>query len=502
MPQTPSQRSAVAPSPPAKRPAADRLGEPDTSDEESSLPVTEAAVRNAPPWLVSSILHLLVLLLLGLWAIRPQRTSVVELEAVLEEPSEDIGEQLDDRPLTIADESIDEQAMVTPDDFDVVEDPFATPPEIEITPDGLNASSDLESLLSGMALEGREAGMREALLAAYGGNGQSEAAVQRALEWLARNQRPNGSWSLRGPYTEGSIGENQSAATAMAMLAFQGAGHTHLRGQFQPNVARGLSWLLSQQDEDGNFFQEGGHNHGLYTQAQCTIALCELWAMTRDTAIREPAEKAVQYCVYAQDPSRGGWKYQPRSGADLSVTGWMLMALQSAKMGGLAVPEKTLDRVRRFLDTVAVDDGARYAYMANGPPTPSMTAEGLLCRQYLGWPRDDPRMQRGIDYIMRHLPSWKGDQRNVYYWYYATQVLHHLAGSEWDTWNAVTRDLLVAKQVTEGPEKGSWHPMTPTPDRWGSYGGRLFVTCLSVYILEVYYRHLPLYHQAQVVGAK
>ena len=28
---------------------------------------------------------------------------------------------------------------------------------------------------------------------------------------------------------------------------------------------------------------------------------------------------------------------------------------------------------------------------------------------------------------------------------------------------------------------------------WGQFGGRLYVTCLSTYILEVYYRHLPLY---------
>jgi len=357
----------------------------------------------------------------------------------------------------------------------------------------LNSASNIDAVISGMALDGRQEGMRQTLLAAYGGNAESEAAVARALRWLAKQQETNGSWSLKGPYADGSVAENRSAATAMAMLAFQGAGHTHLEGEYREVVAEGLRWLLKQQDDEGNFYREGGHNHALYTHAQCTIVLCELWAITRDTSIRRAAEDAIKYCVYSQDPRLGGWKYRPRNGSDLSVTGWMVMALQSAKMGELDVPAKTLAKVEQFLEAVSVSDGARYSYMENGPGTLSMTAEGLLCRQYLGWQREDPRMQRGVDYIMRSLPSWRADDRDVYYWYYATQVLHHLAGSEWETWNQATRDLLVEKQIKEGPEEGSWHPFIPSADRWGHYGGRLFVTCLSTYILEVYYRHLPIY---------
>ena len=31
-------------------------------------------------------------------------------------------------------------------------------------------------------------------------------------------------------------------------------------------------------------------------------------------------------------------------------------------------------------------------------------------------------------------------------------------------------------------------------DQWGQHGGRLYTTCLSIYMLEVYYRHLPIYN--------
>ena len=46
-----------------------------------------------------------------------------------------------------------------------------------------------------------------------------------------------------------------------------------------------------------------------------------------------------------------------------------------------------------------------------------------------------------------------------------------------------------------GPDKGSWDPKGKSPDAWAvrDQGGRLYVTCLSLYMLEVYYRHLPIY---------
>jgi hypothetical protein len=113
-----------------------------------------------------------------------------------------------------------------------------------------------------------------------------------------------------------------------------------------------------------------------------------------------------------------------------------------------------------------------------------------LCRQYLGWKHDDERLRRGVDYLLMN-PVNYGDQ-NVYYWYYATQVLHHMDGKDWDKWNAVMRQQVPEHQVQTGPEKGSW---SPSEDRWGVRAGRLYTTCLSIYMLEVYYRHLPLYKQ-------
>ena len=106
--------------------------------------------------------------------------------------------------------------------------------------------------------------------------------------------------------------------------------------------------------------------------------------------------------------------------------------------------------------------------MARDGATLPLTAEGLLCRQYLGWPHDDPRLNAGVDYLVANLPAW--DRRNVYYWYYATQVLHHMEGKPWRAWNDEMKVLLPTHQEKRGRERGSWDPKG---DRWGDAGGRL-----------------------------
>jgi hypothetical protein len=279
----------------------------------------------------------------------------------------------------------------------------------------------------------------------------------------------------------------------MALLALQGAGNTPQLGQFKKNVENGFKWLLEQQGDDGCFFHEGPFMHRFYTQGQCTIALCELLGMTKDSRYRGPAEKAVQYLLDTQSDA-GGWRYEPRVDSDVSVTGWIVMALQSARMAGLDVPEENLRRVERFLDRVALEGGSRYPYRQGEEIRVSMTAEALLCRQYLGWKRDDPRLIEGVTLLTQpeNLIDF-GERRDTYYWYYATQVVHHMEGEYWQRWNAVMRQVLPEQQVKQGREAGSWDPLKPTRDPWEAHGGRLYVTCLSLYMLEVYYRHLPLY---------
>jgi hypothetical protein len=360
----------------------------------------------------------------------------------------------------------------------------------------------------GDMLGGRGTG-RRGLVASGGGSDESEDAVQLGLSWLKRFQEKDGRWQLtesneKPPrYPDPGIRslKTDTGATALALLSFLGSGHTHKEGAYKKEVNAALQWLLQQQNSDGNLYDQDelGHQQSFYAHGQATIALCEAYGLTKDETLRAPAEKAIAYICASQHPVKGGWKYRPQSEGDLSVFGWQIMALQSARMAGLTVPDETLGRATAFLDLVQVDNGARYRYEAvdEFKPTPAMTAEGLLCRQYLGWPREMPAMQEGIEYITRpeHLPDWSSGKRNVYFWYYGTQTLHNVQGKAWDTWNRALLDAVVTHQVREGAQRGSWHPKLPVGahDENADKAGRLYITSLCILTLEVYYRHLPLY---------
>lgn len=467
----------------------------DDDEEQEESQVAEKAIRSAPPWLASAVVHMSILLVLGLLYLASDRDEQVYIEAVY---AEDLGEQLEEDLLQSAELDMPELEIAEPvfsKDITFAEDPFAAPPELDFSILATTSSSDIEAPSIGIALSGREKGAKAALLAAYGGTATTEGAVQLALEWLAKQQDlRTGLWSLTGPYSDGAPPgrENQTAATAMALLAFQGAGNTHKNGKYKRVVQRGVDALVRLQDKEGNCFHEGPQIQHLYSQAQATIALCELYGMTKDPKYRKPAQLALDYASRVQCPTLGGWKYSPQKDSDTSVTGWFMMALRSGQMAGLSVQSPTLDGVGRFLDRVTTD-GTFYSYMIGREPelkpVPTMTAEALLCRQYQGWDRDDIRLRKGVDFLLEN-PIDYDEHENSYYWYYATQVLHHMGGEDWDRWNAVMREVVPERQVKQGRERGSWDP---GGDRWGHIGGRLYATCLCAYMLEVYYRHLPIY---------
>jgi len=226
----------------------------------------------------------------------------------------------------------------------------------------------------------------------------------------------------------------------------------------------------------------------MYAQGLASIALCEACAMTDDSALRLDAQAAVDFICYAQNAG-GGWRYQPKQPGDVTVTGWQMMALKSGQMGGLVVPSPTLMDAAAFLDGVQQDDGAFYGYLKPGKePTP--TAVGLLVRMYSGWSHDDARLRRGVEYLSRLGPS----DDDVYFNYYATQVMHHYGGPHWERWNRQMREAVIAGQAQQGHERGSWY----VDHEYGLAGGRLYTTAMCVMILEVYYRHMPLYRQQAI----
>jgi hypothetical protein len=348
---------------------------------------------------------------------------------------------------------------------------------------------------------GRGGVSKAKLLRREGGTVHSEKAVENGVDWIIRHQRPDGSWSLsyqsqcQGAGCPGQATlESDTAATGLALLPLLGAGHIHTqKSRYQLNVRKGLEWLVDHQDATGDLFVGGAPMAYLYSHAIATMALCEAYGISHDPTLRRPAERALHFIVQAQSAETGGWRYNPGQPGDTSVFGWNIFAIRSARLAGIAVPKNVLRGCRYYLDSVASDSSkVLYSYMPGRPVTAVMTAEALLSRQYMGWPRDYPPLVKGARHIAVDLEQ--SDERNIYYWYYATQLLHNMQNQDWKRWNVRVRDGLIAMQVKgDGCDRGSWDPFLPQPDRWSRQGGRLFLTALSMLTLEVYYRYLPLY---------
>lgn len=452
---------------------------------------------------VSLTIHLAVLLLLSFvfLATRERPTLAPQLITVLP--------VVDSEPLTMVElpqENYVLPGQVTPEIHEAFEE--AKLPEIpdvdapvlgepepvadsHLTPDDgtLKAAELLQRRPSvGGGLEGRSDELRAALVGERGGTPASEEAVTKGLRWLAAHQRNNGSWHFdhRGEVCDGLCANPGTAttttgATAIALLPFLGAGHTHQQGEHREVVKRGLYYLQSRMREtpQGGDYMEGT----MYAQGLAAIALSEAYGMTKDPDLRPFAQEAIDYICYAQH-SAGGWRYFPGQPGDTTVFGWQFMALKSASLAGLEVPSPVIERAARYLDSVQTEQGANYGYLKPAKePTPS--AVGLLARMYLGWPQKQPQLEQGTAYLAELGPS----KEDMYFNYYATQVMHHYGGPEWDKWNTAMRDFLVESQAKRGHEHGSWF----FPDEHALAGGRLYTTAMCVMILEVYYRHMPLY---------
>jgi hypothetical protein len=340
---------------------------------------------------------------------------------------------------------------------------------------------------------------------------QTELAIEKGLEFLAKHQRADGSWHLE------DFGENveirsATAATALAMLSFQGAGYTHRQFKYESVCGRALKWMIQNQRPNGDLYVRtdptSDSNAWLYSHSIATLALCEAYGMTQDDSIKQNAQSAINFLIQSQDPQGGGWRYQPKIGSDTSVTGWCMMALKSAELSGLQVSQESYRGIAKWLAGSQASENQKYLYRYNWQaadtpatrhgrlPTPVMTSVGLLMRLYLGWRRDHPDMQRGTAWLVERLPvegTVQNPQRDTYYWYYATQVMFHMGGERWKSWYGSLYPMLVRTQKMNGEYAGSWEPNGQIPDAWGRFGGRLYVTTLNLLSLEVYYRHLPIY---------
>ncbi len=588
----PAQR-AEAP-PPAQRPAP-TLGEeaPDEDGEEDHLDCFLRRIidrlRAMPFWGTSALLHV-CLLVLFMHLVRsqevpaPVETSVeIVLPPLRIEPPPIPARILpigpEEKPFVPGTprENTEPFVNIKEDIEPPSPDPFGTDPrnvtDMQIAPDDRHS----DGINTAIGLEGGAAGRlgRRGSHGTPGDGGGSEAtrsSVNAALDWLVRHQSPEGNWSCRdyahmcdkaaGPCKNhpdnvdpaggagGGWKEHDIGVTALAVLAFTGAGHTHVYGakpEYREAVRKAYGYLKSAQIRgtgdpslDGAFRARESipadrsaearideDVQWMYDHAIATMAMSDLLLLSMDTiGLRHCVEEAARFCLRAQNEG-WGWRYGVKMGDnDTSVTGWMVLALKLVHIcreeNLIAAPDAE-DLARSFkgalnwIDHVTSaasgvtgykspgDAGSQLPELdkiAGGYPFSKeqscMTAVGVLCRLFAGQPRSSDIIRRGVvNSLAKHPPKWR--QRagkvpstiNFYYWYYASQAMFQYDGGLWRDWNKKLVDALIGAQrsaAKPGESRCADGSWDPI-DEWSLAGGRVYTTALGALTLEVYYRY-------------
>ena len=337
--------------------------------------------------------------------------------------------------------------------------------------------------------------------------------VLDALQWLKNHQSPDGRWDCDGYDAACKLnrcdgpGEatHDVGVSGLALMAFLGAGETHQSGECKETVKNGLRYLRDVQDSEGCFGPRTSQ-HFLYDHVCASLAMTEAYGMTGTRILKEPAQRGVGFILRARNPYLA-WRYNvPADGDnDTSVTGWMVMALKSAKMSGLDVEKQPIQDALVWVERMTEPEFGRTGYQQRGGPpartddnmakfpnskSESLTAVGLTARIFGGRDtKSDPMIDKGADLLVKCLPKWDVDAGTIdfYYWYYGSLAMFQVGGPRWNKWNEAVKTSLLDHQRKEKDrcEFGSWDPIDP----WSTDGGRVYATAINCLTMEVYYRY-------------
>lgn len=306
-----------------------------------------------------------------------------------------------------------------------------------------------------------------------------DRGVEKGLTWLKENQLEDGSFP-------GQYGET-TAVPALAGMAFLSKGYTPGLGPYGDTINRCIDYVLTYEKEKGDektgYLVRGGADK-MYSHCIATLFLSEVSGMVdpeRQQKIDEVLARALRVIVKAQQIEKsknhaGGWRYTPDAkDSDLSLTGWAVMAIRSARLNGANIPEKVVvDAVDYILKC---QKGKGFGYQAGGGEKLAMTGVGVLCLSLCGQHEHESLPKAG-----QYLLSGKenpGNQGHPYYAeYYCAQAMFQLGDDYWIEYAEAMYPRLLQKQSDDGS--------------WSNSG---YATAMSILAMTVHYRQLPVYQR-------
>jgi hypothetical protein len=315
-----------------------------------------------------------------------------------------------------------------------------------------------------------------------GGTPACEDAVLKSLRWLKSQQQDDGSWG----------GGPSAAMTGLALLAYFGHCETNASTEFGESCQKGIVYLVNLGlKNDGKMASNYTANSWCYEHAIATYALGEASTFCNNPKapipyLKEITEKAGQYIIDHQ-ADNGGWAYAyatTKGHTDTSVVGWQIQALRACSHTDIRYKgmSSCIKKGLEYLDTTQNGNGA-FGY--TGPPPADgkyagLTGVGVLCHQM--WNEGKKReVTKGLKYIKENVKfDWNTADSNLYAAYYESQAMMQSGGKDWEFYNDLIRDQLLANQNADGSWKqtvGKLHNDSP-----------VFRTALCTLMLEVYYR--------------
>ena len=301
---------------------------------------------------------------------------------------------------------------------------------------------------------------------------EARSAIDKALAYLARTQKDDGSWETSGR-------GQATACMSLAALAFMSDGHLPGRGPYGEVVQKALDFVLESAQPSG-LLEYGTPHHAMYSHGFSVLLLAEAWGTTADERIRQRLKKGVEFIVATQNP-QGGWRYQPSlADADISVTITQVVALRAAANAGITVPRKTIDAAVWYLKKCARADGG-FSYQPGSGSSGFARTGGALLSLILAGRQDMPQARRALKY----LDIQKGKEIQYFYYghYYSAQAVHLTSERKWAQWYPYVSEKLIRRQR----EDGTWSP--------GEKEERIHATAMAVLVLTIPNGYLPIYQR-------
>ncbi len=333
-------------------------------------------------------------------------------------------------------------------------------------------------------------------------NQKIDASVDKALAYLGKAQHKEGYWP-------GGMGKSPAVAS-LAVMAFLAKGYTPGTGPYGDAINKGIDFVLACQKPNGLI--AGTTTHGpMYVHGMSALMLSEVSGMVdrkRQQRLDKGLSHAVRLILTAQQVKKapafqGGWRYQPQSrDSDISLTGWQLMSLRSARNNGAQIPKKAINDAVAFVlrcraakwtnpktkKTVKPPPGTGvgFAYQPGGAPGLARTAVALLCLELCGRHRCPEALSAG-DFVLAHLPRSYGGGYFYYSLYYSSQGMFQLGGKHWEKFAPHMYEMMFKFQAKDG----SW----PKGSAAEATAGSCYSTAMGVLSMTVSYRQLPIYQR-------